>query len=98
MIPTLDELRGRRLPLDGQALARANFESTAYDGNDHEGVTGIEQANLITSIVNADGLSHLGGQYAMHKVVIDVDLPVQVLDSTTCTSTRRWTGRRTSRY
>lgn len=83
MIPTLDELHERRLPLDGQALARADFRSTDYDGNDHEGVTDIERANLITSIVDAGGLSHLGAQFAQHKVVIDVDLPVSVIASTT---------------
>jgi hypothetical protein len=83
VVPTLAEARGRRLPLDGQALARTNFESTDYSGNDHEGVTDIERANLITSIVEAGGLSHLGGDFAMHKVVIDVDLPVRVIESST---------------
>lgn len=83
MIPTLDELRERRLPLDGQALARTDFESKAYDGNDHEGVTDVERANLITSIVDTGGLSHLGGEFATHKVVIDVDLPVGLIASST---------------
>jgi hypothetical protein len=83
LVPTLAEARERRVPLAGQALARAEFDSTSYDGNDHEGVTDIERANLITSIVEAGGLSHLGGDFAMHKVVIDVDLPVKVIESST---------------
>jgi hypothetical protein len=83
IVPTLAEVRERRLPLDGQALARTDFESTAYDGNDHEGVTDVERANLITSIVDTGGLSHLGGTFATHKVVIDVDLPVSLIASST---------------
>lgn len=83
IVPTLDELRERRLPLDGQALARTNFESTEYDGNDHEGVVDLDQANLITSMVAAGGLSRLGGPFATHKVVVDVDLPVSVIASST---------------
>lgn len=82
-LPTLDELRERRVPLAGQMLAYADFTSTEYDGNDHEGVADIERANLITSIVEAGGLSRLGGGFASHKVVIDVDLPVTVVESTT---------------
>jgi hypothetical protein len=83
LVPTLAEVHERRVPLAGQALARAEFDSTSYDGNDHEGVTDIEHANLITSIVEAGGLSRLGGEFTQHKVVIDVDLPVIVLPSST---------------
>lgn len=83
MIPTLDESRERRVPLPGQMLARTDFTSTEYDGNDHEGVTDIERANLITSIVKAGGLARLGGEFATHKVVIDVDLPCRLVESST---------------
>ncbi len=77
MIPTLDELRARRLPLSGQALARTDFSnSTNGDyGNDHEGVMDVEHANLITSMVV--------GPEDLHKVVIDVDLPVSLVASST---------------
>jgi hypothetical protein len=83
LVPTLAEARERRVPLAGQALARAEFDSTSYDGNDHEGVTDIEHANLITSIVDTGVPSRLGGRLAQHKVVIDVDLPVKVIESST---------------
>ena len=86
-VPTLDELRERRPPLDGQALARTDFNSTGpgYD-NDHLMVgADVEHANLITSIVGTGpgSLCHLGGQFAQHKVVVDVDLPVKVIESST---------------
>jgi hypothetical protein len=85
MIPTLDELREQRLPLDGQALARTDFSNSANGdyGNDHEGVADLADANLITSIVDAGPLSHLGRDCADHKVVIDVDLPVTMIESST---------------
>lgn len=83
-VPALDELHERRLPLDGMALARTDFESTDYSGNDHQGVTDVEHANLITSMVATGApLNQLGGQFVTHKVVLDIDLPVTVLPSST---------------
>ena len=77
MIPTLDELRERRLPLDGQALARTDFNDS-YD-TDRTVVADLEQANLITSMVaGTDGTAS-----DLHKVVLDVDLPVTVIESST---------------
>jgi hypothetical protein len=78
MIQTLDEMHARRLPLDGQALARTDFDDT-YD-TDRTVVADLADANLITSIVAAsagdpDGL--------IHKVVIDVDLPITAIESST---------------
>lgn len=73
MIPTLDELRQRRPPLAGQVLARTDFNDS-YD-TDRTVVADLAEANLITSMVV--------GSEGMHKVVIDVDLPVSLIASST---------------
>lgn len=76
-VPTLDELRGRRLPLDGMALARTDFDDS-YD-TDRTVVVDLDQANLITSMVA--GPEGTAGN--LHKLVLDVDLPVKVIESST---------------
>lgn len=65
----------RRLPLDGQVLASTDFNEP-YDTN-RTIVTDLEQANLITSMI-AEPDGSVGD---LHKVVLDVDHPVKVVES-----------------
>jgi hypothetical protein len=84
MIPTLDEARERRLPLAGQVLARTDFSVTEYGESDHEIVRDLADANLITSMIDTgDPISRLGDMWATHRVVIDIDLPVAAVESST---------------
>ena len=73
MIPTLTEIGERRPPMAGQVLARTDFDDS-YD-TDRTITADLAAANLITSMV--------AGPEDLHKVVIDVDLPVQVVASST---------------
>lgn len=77
----------RQSPMPGQALAHADFEATKRDGdysNEHTMVgANLDQANLITSIVSDGAISLLGGHFTQHKVVIDVDMPAQLIESST---------------
>lgn len=72
------------LPLTGQRLAWVDFEPGA-SSDDADGYGGvvmdapIDEANIMTSLVSAPGLEGDG----VHRVALDVDLPVMVLPSTT---------------
>ena len=78
----------RSLPLDGQMLAYVDFtEAPPESGYTRPSETAdLEQANLITSKVagqpSDDAFINLFGG-VRHKVVLDIDLPVTVLPSTT---------------
>lgn len=71
---TEEEIESRVPPLAGQVYALARIGAD-YDGSERFIGGPIEEANLITSIV--DGLP------GMHKPVIDVDMPVYVVPSST---------------
>jgi len=81
----------RSLPLDGQMLAYVDFNEEPTEGEytRPSETADLEQANLITSKVAGQpeptidpffGLLNGGDR---HKVVLDIDLPVTVLPSTT---------------
>lgn len=70
----------RELPLAGQQLARTDFTDT-YD-TERTVSADIEDANLITSMVDRGGL-FAGLIEQMHRPVLDIDLPVKVLPSST---------------
>lgn len=81
-VPTLDEVHDRVIPLAGQMLASCDFGDAEY-GGDHERADDLDSAQLITSIVDRDRLSHLGGEFATHKMVVDIDLPCVLVESST---------------
>ena len=63
----------RELPLVGQLYACADFKNYA---DERSLTTDLDNANVITSVVaNSNGL--------IHKPVIDIDLPISVLPSST---------------
>jgi hypothetical protein len=65
-------------PFEGQALATADF-SDDYSGS--IGLTeAIEEANVVVSLIEG---YRPGARFAQHKPVLDIDLPVQVLPSST---------------
>lgn len=72
------------LPLRGQVLAQTNFEGY---GNDLTSLAvPIDQANIITSAVHRSPMlafAPAGLKLPFHKPVLDIDLPVTVLPSTT---------------
>lgn len=87
-----------RLPLRGQRLAWVDFGRSGY--TEEEEADGrvildapLEEANVITSLVDVDGISGrriVGaeqttgrGDVTLHRVVIDVDHPVTVVESST---------------
>lgn len=75
--PDTTDNNERRLPLDGQVLASTDF-SDSYD-TDRTIVTDLEQANLITSMIAEPD----GSAGNLHKVVLDIDHPVKVVESST---------------
>lgn len=81
----------RSLPLDSQMLAYVDFseEPPAGEYTRPSETADLDQANLITSKVagqpesSSDPFLDLFGPSGRHKVVLDIDLPVTVLPSTT---------------
>jgi hypothetical protein len=66
-------------PFPGQSLATSDL--TISYGSMPDLVENAEEANLVVSLVKG---SHSAGHYASrHKPVIDIDLPVKVLPSST---------------
>ena len=67
-------------PLPGQMLARVDFDAVPTDGEytRPSEEADIEQANLLTSMCNRHDPF-----CPMHKVVIDLDHPAQLIESST---------------
>ncbi len=70
----------RELPMAGQVLAHVDFKSTSYT-NDRELTDDTNKANCITSLVRQPDLWPTGLE--SHRPVIDIDLPVKVVPSST---------------
>lgn len=70
-------------PYTGQVLAWVDFEQTYL--NPPKQAASEHDANIATSLVEDDGRRIVDGKVAkqMHKVVIDIDLPVALLESST---------------
>lgn len=75
------------MPLDGQMLAYVDFKADPPEGGytRPSETADVEQANLITSKVagQPEPSTDPWGDRARHKVVLDVDLPVTVIASST---------------
>jgi hypothetical protein len=71
----------RVLPMDGQELAIVDFKATDYS-NDHTLTTDLDRANCITSIMIPPTPYGIAG-IDLHRPVIDIDLPVTVVPSST---------------
>lgn len=70
-------------PMPGQMLAHVKHFSPSAEGAPAEKprvVTELDQANLITSRTTSSALAAFGGH---HKPVIDIDMPVKVIPSST---------------
>lgn len=66
----------RTAPLKGQVLRRVvKWRGPGYDGQDYEATLDINEASVTTSQV--------AGLPDIHKPVLDIDLPVKVVPSTT---------------
>jgi hypothetical protein len=76
-------MNDRTPPLEGQRLASVDFDEAGDDySRVADVVDDIEQANVMTSMVELDfAVEQVTGQ--VHKVVLDIDLPAQLLPSTT---------------
>ncbi|MFI5840580.1 hypothetical protein ACIA8K_12810 [Catenuloplanes sp. NPDC051500] len=76
----------RVLPLEGQKLAYVDFDEPApEEGYTRPAVTSdLDVANLITSEMRSQPkYAFIDPDNQWHKVVLDIDLPVKVLPSTT---------------
>ncbi|MFC3504435.1 hypothetical protein ACFOOK_26185 [Micromonospora krabiensis] len=69
----------RELPLAGQVLATVDFPESGY-GNPPETASDVDEANLITSKVD---LGYDVAGTSIHKPVLDIDLPVRLVASST---------------
>jgi hypothetical protein len=75
-------------PMPGQVVMRvANLEGEPYTGSDEERrvVERLDQANVLTSLVEDRRPMEDRGPFdeAMHKPVLDIDLPVRWIPSST---------------